>query len=269
LSDFLSRLKASIDRVGSPLCLGLDPDPAQIPVKFGGGIIGAQKFLEEIIIATWQKVAAFKPNTAFFEAYGSGGWLMLERLRIACPSDVVWLVDAKRGDIEHTNEFYAKAIFDGLGADAVTVQPYLGMAALEPFWRHADKGVFVLCATSNASASLIQEIDAGERKLYQEVARQVKAANLNGNMGLVVGTTKPEALESVLKIAPELPLLLPGSGAQGGSMDVMQKVQAANGTALINVSRSVLYASSGDDCIQAAVKEVERLSASLPVLRTN
>ncbi|MCB9357552.1 MAG: orotidine-5'-phosphate decarboxylase [Calditrichaeota bacterium] len=262
MSDFLSRLKASIERAGSPLCLGLDPDPAQIPARFGGGLVGAQRFLEAIIVSTWQKVAAFKPNTAFFEAYGSGGWLMLERLRFDCPPDVLWLVDAKRGDIEHTNEFYAKALFDSLGADAVTVQPYLGIAALEPFYRHKDKGVFVLCATSNASASLIQELDAGERKLYQEVARQVKAANVNGNLGLVVGTTKPDALESVLTIAPELPLLLPGSGAQGGSFSVLDKVRAANGTALINVSRSVLYASAGDDCIQAAVKEVERLSAS-------
>lgn len=263
MSAFLSRLKASIDRSGSPLCVGLDPDPAKIPAKFGRGAEGATRFLEEIIIALWPKVAAFKPNTAFFEAYGSGGWLALERLRIACPPEVIWLVDAKRGDIEHTNEAYARAIFDGLGADAVTVQPYLGMAALEPFWRHTDKGVFVLCATSNASASLIQEQPVGSHKLYQEVAQQVKATNLNGNMGLVVGTTKPEALDSVLKIAPELPLLLPGSGAQGGSMDVLEKVKAANGTALLNVSRSVLYASSGDDCIDAAKAEVEKLRTGL------
>jgi len=266
MSAFLTRLKASIDRAGSNLCVGLDPDPAKIPAHFGFGAEGAQKFLEEIIIALWPKVAAFKPNTAFFEAYGSGGWLMLERLRICCPPDVVWLVDAKRGDIEHTNEFYARAIFDGLGADAVTVQPYLGMAALEPFWRHTDKGVFVLAATSNASAALIQELSVGERALYEEVTRQVKAANLNGNMGLVVGTTKPAALDSVLKIAPELPLLLPGSGAQGGSTAVLDQVKAANGTALLNVSRSVLYASNGKDCIDAAKKEVEAL-ASPPALR--
>ncbi len=263
MAAFLSRLKASIDRSGSPLCVGLDPDPAKIPAKFGRGAEGATKFLEEIIIALWPKVAAFKPNTAFFEAYGSGGWLALERLRITCPSDVIWLIDAKRGDIEHTNEAYARAIFDSLGADAVTVQPYLGMAALEPFWRHSDKGVFVLCATSNASASLIQELPVGERKLYQEVAHQVKAANLNGNMGLVVGTTKPEALDSILSFAPELPLLLPGSGAQGGSTEVMHKVKASGGTALLNVSRSALYASSGEDCIKAAVKEVEKLRNGL------
>jgi orotidine-5'-phosphate decarboxylase len=97
------------------------------------GSSARRSFSKKSSLPHGKKVAAFKPNTAFFEAYGSGGWLMLERLRIACPSDVVWLVDAKRGDIEHTNEFYAKAIFDGLGADAVTVQPYLGMAALEPF----------------------------------------------------------------------------------------------------------------------------------------
>ncbi len=263
MSAFLSRLKASIDRAGSPLCVGLDPDPAKIPAKFGHGAEGAQKFLEEMIIATWQKVAAFKPNSAFFEAYGSGGWLILERLRIACPPEVLFILDAKRGDIEHTNEAYAKAAFGALGADAVTVQPYLGMAALEPFWRHTDKGVFVLCATSNASASLIQELSIGSRKLYEEVAHQVKATNLNHNMGLVVGTTKPEALNNVLSIAPELPLLLPGSGAQGGSFDVLKKVKDANGVALLNVSRSVLYASSGDDCIQAAVKEVDRLRVSL------
>ncbi|MBK8127399.1 MAG: orotidine-5'-phosphate decarboxylase [bacterium] len=260
MTTFLSRLKTSIERAGSPLCVGLDPDPAKIPKHFGCGAEGAQKFLEEIIIALWTKVAAFKPNTAFFEAYGSGGWLMLERLRIACPPDVLWLVDAKRGDIEHTNEFYARALFDRVGADAVTVQPYLGMAALEPFWRHTDKGVFVLTATSNPSAALIQELSVGERALYEEVARQVQASNLNGNLGLVVGTTKPAALASVLKIAPELPLLLPGSGAQGGSVAVLDQVKAAGGTALLNVSRSVLYASNGPDCIKAAVNEVEKLS---------
>lgn len=262
MSPFLSRLKASIDRAGSPLCVGLDPDPAQIPAKFGYGAEAAQKFLEEIIIALWEKVAAFKPNTAFFEAYGSGGWLALERLRIACPQEVLFLIDAKRGDIEHTNEAYARALFDVLGADAVTVQPYLGMAALEPFWRHKAKGVFVLCATSNASASLIQGLSIGEHALYQEIAQQVKAANQNGNMGLVVGTTKPDALDSVLKIAPELPLLLPGSGAQGGSLEVLNKVREHNGAALLNVSRSVLYASRGDDCIEAAVKEVDKLRAA-------
>lgn len=263
MSPFLSRLKTAIDRAGSPLCVGLDPDPAKIPAQFGRGAEAAQKFLEEIIIALAPRVAAFKPNTAFFEAYGSGGWLALERLRICCPSDVLWLVDAKRGDIEHTNESYARALFDGLGADAVTVQPYLGMSALEPFTRHTDKGVFILCATSNASAADVQELQMGERKLYQEIARQAQAANVNGNLGLVVGTTKPDALSVVLQSTPELPLLLPGSGAQGGSTDVLKQIRSANGLALLNYSRSVLYASNGNDCIEAAKRETIRLSEQL------
>ncbi|MBK6765570.1 MAG: orotidine-5'-phosphate decarboxylase [bacterium] len=263
MSPFLSRLKAAIDRAGSPLCVGLDPDPAKIPSKFGHGAEAAQKFLEEIIIALAPKVAAFKPNTAFFEAYGSGGWLALERLRICCPTDVIWLVDAKRGDIEHTNEAYARALFDGLGADAITVQPYLGMAALEPFTRRAEKGVFVLCATSNASAAEVQELQVGDRKLFHEIAQQVKSANAQGNLGLVIGTTKPAALEAVLQSTPELPLLLPGSGAQGGGEDVLQKLRAVRGLALLNYSRTVLYASSGNECIAAARQEVEKLSQQL------
>jgi orotidine-5'-phosphate decarboxylase len=260
---FTDRLRTAIDRAGTPLCVGLDPDPTKIPAKFGRGAEGAYWFVTEMIEKLWQKVAAFKPNTAFFEAYGSGGWLALERLRINCPTDVLWIVDAKRGDIEHTNEVYARAIFEGLGADAITAQPYLGIEALEPFYRKPENGVFILCATSNQSASSIQNLPMGERELYLEIARQAKAANKHNNLGLVVGTTKPDALDKILSEAPELPLLLPGSGAQGGSASVMSKLKQTNTLGLLNVSRSVLYASSGDDHLDAALKEVERLRSEL------
>lgn len=263
ITCFTDRLKAAIDRAGTPLCVGLDPDPKKIPPKFGRGAEGAYWFVTEMIEKLWPKVAAFKPNTAFFEAYGSGGWLALERLRINCPTETLWIVDAKRGDIEHTNEAYARAIFDGLGADAITAQPYLGIEALEPFYRKPENGVFVLCATSNQSAVAVQNLSMGERELYIEIARQTKLANTNKNLGLVVGTTKPDALDAILREAPELPLLLPGSGAQGGTASVMAKLKKTNTLGLLNVSRSVIYASSGDDYLDAALKEVERLRSEL------
>jgi orotidine 5'-phosphate decarboxylase subfamily 2 len=178
---------------------------------------------------------------------------------------VLWIVDAKRGDIEHTNEAYARALFDVLKADAITVSAYAGGRALEPFYRDPSHGVFVLCATSNFGAETVQEFGTIEHPLYLEIARQARTWSPHNNIGLVMGTTKPIALENVLKVAPDLPLLLPGGGSQGGGTNRVRQLllqyKAFGG--LFNFSRSVLYKSSGKDFADAAREEVMNLRASL------
>lgn len=264
-APFREKLGTALVRAGVPVCVGLDPDPTKIPPHLGGGVTAAYQFLTSIIEATRDLVAAFKPNTAYFEAYGHEGWALLEKLRDRAGRDVLWIVDAKRGDIEHTNEAYARALFDGLKADAITAQPYLGLAALEPFYRDPAHGVFVLCATSNAGAEELQNIPAPDsHSLLEYVAKRVVKANVNHNLGLVVGTTKPEALNAVLGCASELPLLLPGGGAQGGdTKTIMRLMKQAGASGLFNFSRSVIYKSPGMDFAEAARGEVMRLRTML------
>jgi orotidine-5'-phosphate decarboxylase len=253
--SFRDRWFECIARAGAPLCVGLDPDPALLPRS-----VGVRAFLGEIIEATRDLVAAYKPNLAFFEAYGSEGWDTLESLRQIVGSEVLLIADGKRGDVEHTNEAYARAIFGRVQADAVTVQPYLGGRALEPFFRYPERGMFVLCATSNPGAEEIQSLDVHGEPLYLNIARQARMWSPHNNVGLVLGTTKPDALTRVLDMASDLPLLLPGGGAQGGntqSASLLLKSKGASG--LFNFSRSVIYASSGPDFAEAARAECLRL----------
>jgi orotidine-5'-phosphate decarboxylase len=264
-APFRERFESAISRVQAPVCVGLDPDPARIPAHLGSSVAAAEQFLISIIEATRELVAAYKPNTGYFEAYGHEGWALLERLRDVAGPDVLWIVDAKRGDIEHTNEAYARALFDVLKADAVTAQPYAGGAALEPFFRNPSRGVFILCATSNPGAESVQEFGPFDHPLYLEIAKQASILSPHDNVGLVLGTTKPMALENVLRVAPDLPLLLPGGGTQGGGTtrvrQLLRQYKAFGG--LYNFSRSVLYKSSGSDFAEAARKEVVHLRSTL------
>lgn len=262
--DFSARLQAGVRRAGSPLCVGLDPDPAQIPAHLGTGAVALRTFLAEIIEATRDIVAAYKPNSAFFEAYGSEGIAALEALRPIIGPAVLLILDAKRGDVDHTNVAYAQAALERTQADAVTVQPYLGGPPLEPFCRNPEKGMFVLCATSNPGAEQVQGLTVNGSPLYLEIARQARHWSPHRNVGLVVGTTKPAAVSAVLDAAADLPLLLPGGGAQGGSTgDVLQLLRARKAAGLFTFSRSVLYASSGSDFAAAARAECERLRGLL------
>jgi orotidine-5'-phosphate decarboxylase len=260
---FCDRLRQAIDHAGTPICVGLDPDPKLIPKHLGEGPEAVLTFLTEIIAATSDLVAAFKPNAAFFEAYGSDGWAILEKLRSLIGTDTLLILDAKRGDVEHTNAAYVDSVFNRIKADAITVQPYLGGGALYPFTQNPRKGVFVLCVTSNPGAESIQNLIVGDHPLYIEIAKQAKNWSAFDNIGLVVGTTKREALKSLLKIAPELPYLLPGSGAQGGSLKVMDDLKDAGATGLLNFSRSITYASESKDYARAARQEVLRLREEL------
>jgi orotidine-5'-phosphate decarboxylase len=259
--SFSERLHAAAVDNDSWLCVGLDPDPALLP-----GEIGMEDFLRGVIDATRDLVCCYKPNLAFFEALGIAGQLALRSLLLAMPSGIPVLVDAKRGDTPQTMHAYARAIFDELNADAVTVNPYLGRDSLQPFFEYADRGVFVLCKTSNPGAGEIQDLLVdGTRPLFLHVARQAMTWDIHGTLGLVVGATYPADVAAVRRVAPGVPILLPGVGAQSGELE--QSVQAAvdsDGTgAIVNASRSVLYASSGGDWQAAARAEAEKLRSAI------
>lgn len=252
-STYLERLGARTRATGTVLCLGLDPDPEGLPDGFSRDLAGIERFASLLLEAALPSAAAVKPNLAFFEAYGSAGLAALERLRASLPGDVPVIADGKRGDIGTTAARQAVALFDAIGADAVTVNPYLGTDAVTPFLEQG--GVLALCRTSNPGSAELQELDVGGLPLYQRVALMVASewAQL-GDCGLVVGATQPGDLAAVRGIAGALPFLVPGVGFQRG--DLAASVQAGStgpGTGLIvSSSRAILYASPGDDFADAA-----------------
>jgi orotidine-5'-phosphate decarboxylase len=257
---FLKRWDQAVEEAGAPLCVGLDPLLERLPSHLDASPRGVWHFLEEIVHATSDLAAAYKPNLAFFEALGAAGWEMLEKLHQLLPPHALLIADGKLGDIASTNERYAEAIFGRVQAHAVTVNPYLGGQSLAPFLRDPERGALVLCATSSAGAEEFQEVSVETRPLFEQVALHARAWNRHGNIGLVVGTTRPKALERLQELVPELPLLLPGSGVQGGSAEAAAKLLAGNpqGRGLFVWARTILYASSGKDFAAAARKAAER-----------
>lgn len=214
-------------------------------------------------------MCCFKPNLAFYEAYGLTGQTALRSLLRALPDDVPVLIDAKRGDTPQTMRAYARAIFDELGADAVTVNPYLGRDSLAPFFEYADRGVFVLCKTSNPGAGEIQDLSVSGEPLFLQVTRRALEWDQHGTLGLVVGATYPSDVAAVREIAPNVPILLPGVGAQAGDLErsVQAAVDAERGGVIVNASRSVLYASRGSDWPAAARAEAERMRSAINTAR--
>lgn len=245
------KLAAAVAHHG-PLCIGLDPDRERLPDCVRGDVA---TFLREIIAATTDVACAYKINSAFFESMGldaGGSGDVLSKVRKALPESALFIWDGKRGDIQNTNRHYAQAAFDVLGADAVTVHPYLGIEPLQPFLRYRDRLTFILCATSEGSQMqdlCIQCTGDGSapQPVWQWVAQKVAQIS-EGQCGLVVGATQPDRLAWVRKVAPQLPLLLPGVGAQGGAIPS----QGSGAPILINASRSILYASAGVDFAAAA-----------------
>ena len=201
-------------------------------------------------------MCAYKPNLAFYEQYGEEGHSALRRILAAIPEHIPVIADAKRGDIGHTAEAYARAIFDELGFDASTVNPYGGRDTVEPFTSYEEKGVFVWCRSSNPGAADIQDLPVGSdgTPLYQVVAKLAKEWNTNGNVGLVCGATYPEQLAVLRGLCPEMPFLVPGVGAQAGELEasVRAGVDAGGAGIIVNASRAVIYASTGDDVAEAA-----------------
>ncbi len=253
---FHQQLRRAWATSASMLCVGLDPDPDRFPAAVHGSVFD---FCAAIVEATASSVCAFKPQIAHFAALGAEGELerLCAHIRDRHP-DVLLVLDAKRGDIGSTAERYAQEAFDRYGAHVVTVNPYLGTDSVEPFLRHPDGGVFVLCRTSNPGSGDFQSLQSGDEPIYLHVARRVADEwNSIGDCGLVVGATYPDELARVRAVVGDLPVLVPGVGAQGG--DVGATVAAGSDSGglgmVINSSRAILYASAGDDFEQAAARE--------------
>jgi orotidine-5'-phosphate decarboxylase len=265
LADFRSKLLAAARRNRSWLCVGLDPDPALVPVELLEQPGWVETFNRGLIEATSDLVCAYKPNLAFYEALGLEGWEGLHRTLAAIPPDIPIIADGKRGDIGSTSDAYARALFEELRVDAATLAPYIGLDGLEPFLRYHDRGLLILCKTSNPGSADFQDLEVSWRgqtmPLYQAVARRVVEWNSQGNCGLVVGATYPEQLGVVRTLAPDLPILIPGVGAQEGDLEAALQ-QGADGRgemAIVNVSRGIAYADRGERWREAAREAAERI----------
>jgi len=250
---FIDKLAKATLENKSLLCVGLDPDPARMPEG-----IGIFDFNRAIIDATSDLVCAYKPNLAFYEALGDEGIDALRKTVSHISDDIPVIGDAKRGDIGNTAKAYARALFEYFNFDAVTVNPYLGFDALEPFIQYRDRGILVLCRTSNAGAADFQDLHAEfegrSRLLFEIVAEKVNRWNTHGNLGLVVGATYPEELKLIRQDYPDIALLIPGIGTQGGELALVVRygVDRKRQKTIINSSRQILYASRSRDFAEAA-----------------
>ena len=259
-NTFNQQLQSAWASQGSMLCVGFDPDPKRLPLSLQGKPEGIYEFCREIADATADLVCAFKPQFAYFASQRAEAQLekLIKHLKDKYPHIPV-ILDSKRGDIGSTADHYALEAFDRYGADAVTVNPYMGFDTIEPYLKHAGKGVIVLCRTSNPGGSDLQFLNVAPNgePLYLHVAKlAAQQWNSTGQISLVVGATFPEEIAKVRAIVGEMPLLIPGIGAQGGDIDATVsagKVAGKPGTGMIiNSSRAILYASSGPDFAQAA-----------------
>ncbi|WP_206610800.1 orotidine-5'-phosphate decarboxylase [Hydrogenophaga sp. NH-16] len=267
---FLDMLGAAERQNQSLLCVGLDPDPAKFPVAMKGDASKIYDFCAAIVEATADAVIAFKPQIAYFAAHRAEDQLekLMRHMKAVAPQVPV-ILDAKRGDIGSTAEQYAIEAFERYGADAVTLSPFMGFDSVQPYLKYHGKGAFLLCRTSNPGGDDLQNQRLasveGQPLLYEHVARLAQGPwNLNGQLGLVVGATYPAEIERVRALAPTLPLLIPGVGAQGG--DAVATIRAGyrtqggatTGPVIVNSSRAVLYASGGTDFAAAARAEALR-----------
>lgn len=261
--NFVTALKKRWHDANSLVCVGLDPESAKFPPKFANDPDAIFAFCRDIADATAEYVCCFKPQIAHFAAHGAESALerLIAHLHAKHPGVPV-ILDAKRGDIGSTAQQYAVEAFDRYQADAVTANPYLGRDSVQPFLDRADKGVVILCRTSNAGAGDLQDLPVEGRPLYQHVAEKVaRDWNGHGNCALVVGATWPEQLREVRAIVGDVPFLVPGVGAQGGDVEaVVSNAKTADGSGLIvSSSRAILYASQGDDYAEAAATAAKAL----------
>ncbi|RZI63757.1 orotidine-5'-phosphate decarboxylase [Variovorax guangxiensis] len=262
---FIEQLRAAERQNRSLLCVGLDPEPTRFPGRLKGDANKIYDFCARIVDATADLVIAFKPQIAYFASHRAEGQLerLMEHIRRVAPQ-VPIILDAKRGDIGSTAEQYALEAFERYGADAVTLSPFMGFDSVAPYLKHEGKGAFLLCRTSNPGGADLQgqrlASVEGEPLLYEHVARLAQGPwNLNGQLGLVVGATYPAEIERVRALAPTVPLLIPGVGAQGG--DAVATVRAGwreDAPIVVNSSRAICYASDGDDFAEAARREATR-----------
>ncbi len=276
---YLARLARRTAEAGTVLCVGIDPTEAMLPDGWPTGLPGIERFARLVVEAAAPYAAAIKPNLAFFEAWGSAGAAALERVVAATPSGVLVIADAKRGDVETTVARQAVALYDALGADAVTVSPYLGLGALGAFLEREGRFAYVLCRTSNPGAGELQDLvvaadaatGAPAEPLHRRVARRVADAGLGDRAGLVVGATAPAELAAIRDLVPGLAFLVPGVGAQGGDAAAALAAGRAvagptgagiGGGLLVNVSRGIAWAAAGPDPGTAGGGPAERIAAA-------
>jgi orotidine-5'-phosphate decarboxylase len=291
--SYLERLAARSAATNTILCLGIDPDPAALPAGFATDVSGIERFAELVLEAALPYAAAVKPNLSFYEAFGSPGLAALERIRTRIPADVPVIADGKRGDIDTTSIRQSIAYFDGLGVDAVTINPYVGQEALLTYLERLDRFAYALCRTSNPGAADLQGLrvraawdadgsfSAPDEPLWARVARDVASWGPGGTVGLVVGATAPEELRAIRSIAPGLAFLVPGVGAQGGNVEqVLGFGRAtaspaggrAGGGLLVNVSRGIAGAAvdgaggSDAELVGRLSDAAQSWAARLPVL---
>ncbi|MFC1554982.1 orotidine-5'-phosphate decarboxylase [candidate division KSB1 bacterium] len=265
--NFSERIKSIIKKKDSNVCVGLDSDPAKIP----GCIEGSEgerilEFNKQIIEATSEHAAAYKFNMAFYEAAGIEGYIALaDSIKLISWNSLI-ILDGKRGDIGNTSAQYAKALFDGLSADAVTVNPYMGFDSVEPFLKFEEKGIFALCLTSNKGSFDFQKAKLENGKpLFISVAEKLSDWNHKGNIGIVVGATHPDELQLIRKILPDSPFLIPGIGAQQGDLEktVAAGIGKDKAPALINSSRGIIFSSDGEDFAESAGFKSRELKESI------
>ena len=287
MTAFLEKLQSAQVANNSWVCVGLDPVLDRMPEPLFGRRDTFLPFLKAIVDATADLVCAYKPNLGFYLAQGSAGFIALERITAYIPDRIPIILDGKFNDIGHTVQVYAQGAFDRLGVDAVTANPYLGQDGIAPFLSHADKAAFVLARTSNQSARDLQDLRFSEPPgpvergiestglenptLYEIIAQQATAWDqlFPGTCGLVVGATYPQELAQVRALAPDLPFLIPGIGAQGGNLEAAVNYgPTGQGVGpVINTSRGVLYASSGDDFADAARRAADELRQQINARR--
>ena len=263
---FFTRLDQRARETGSLLCIGLDPHPGDLATPTAAG---ARDFCLRLIEATQEVALAYKPNAAFFEAFGAEGWQALQDVIATIPEGIPVILDAKRGDIASTAEAYARSAFETLGAQAITLNPYLGYDSIEPFIKAPEHGVFLLCKTSNQGAGDLQDLrligTRQARHLYEQVAVLAQKWNDRQNVGVVVGATHPQALADVRKLAPDLWILAPGVGAQGGDLHaaLTAGLRADGLGLLIPVSRAISRAADPRAAAQALFKDIQQARQTL------
>lgn len=253
--QFVEMLKARWSAADTLLCVGLDPDPVRFPARILRSPDSIYLFCKTIVDATAEFACAFKPQIAYFASAGAEDALqrLIAYIRAAHPAIPV-ILDAKRGDMASTAQHYAREVFERYNAHAVTLSPYLGFDSIEPYLAYTDRGVFLLCRTSNPGGDDLQMLQVDGERLYERIARLAVGWNHGGQLGLVVGATYPRELARVRALVGEMPLLVPGIGAQGGDVEGSVKAgQTADGAGIVvNSSRAIIYASAADNFAEAA-----------------
>lgn len=269
MSGFIEKLAAAVERNDSLVCAGLDPVIARLPEGISRDAAGVVEFNKRLIEATADLVCLYKPNYAFYGALGAAGFETLAKTLEAVPDNIPVLLDAKVGDIGSTAEQWAHMIFNEIGADAVTVNPYMGKDALDPFLSYADRGIFYVCHTSNPGAADFERLQTENGTVYEVVARKAVEWNEHGNSGLVVGATQADSMSRMRALAPQLPFLVPGVGSQGGDLEgaVANGLREDGAGVYVNASRSIIYASAAADFAAAARQAAGELKQQINEVR--